>query len=100
MEEGKGSHLVSWEVVGKPVNQRGLEIGNSRLHNKAPLAKWLWWFTLDPESLWQKITMNKHSLHPYEWMEKGVKGTPKPVEGYFFSSLLILFPSCFLYCGR
>lgn len=31
MDEGKGSHLVNWEVVGHPVNQGGLEIDNLRV---------------------------------------------------------------------
>lgn len=30
MDRGKGSHLVSWEVVRCPINQGGLEIGNIR----------------------------------------------------------------------
>lgn len=39
IDKGKGAHLVSWEVIGKPVNMRGLEHGNLRVRNKAQLAK-------------------------------------------------------------
>lgn len=42
VDERKGSHLDSLEVVGRPVNQGGLEIGNLRVWNKDLLAMWLW----------------------------------------------------------
>lgn len=39
-DEGYGSHLVSWEMVGCLMYQGGLEIGNLRIRNRALLAKW------------------------------------------------------------
>lgn len=52
-DEGKGSHLVSWVVVGRPVDQGGLEMGNLRLRNKALLDKWLWCFALVTWDHWE-----------------------------------------------
>lgn len=52
VDEGKGSHLLSWKAVGKPVNKGGLEIENLRTQNRSLLAKWLWRCTLKPEALW------------------------------------------------
>lgn len=42
MDEGKMSHLISWEAVGKLVNRGGLELGNIKVRNKALLAKRCW----------------------------------------------------------
>lgn len=75
MDEGKGSHLVSWEVVGCLLNQGVLEIGNLRLHNKSLSAKWLWHFALESESLCYRIIVSKHGSHPFDWVVKGAKGT-------------------------
>lgn len=33
MAEGKGSHLVIWEMVARPVEFEGLGIGNLSVHN-------------------------------------------------------------------
>lgn len=35
VEEGKKAHLVNWEIIGKPVHLRGLELGNLRGQNRA-----------------------------------------------------------------
>lgn len=45
----KKFRLVSWEVVGKPVNW---DWGVKGLRNKTLLAKWFWCFSLELESLW------------------------------------------------
>ena len=75
VNEGYGSHLVSWEVAGCTVNQEGLEIDNLRIRNRALLAKWLWRFSLETDSLWHGIIVSKHDTHPFEWSLKGVKST-------------------------
>lgn len=41
IKEGRGLHLVEWVVVTKPIDARGLDIGNLRAHSSAFLAKWL-----------------------------------------------------------
>lgn len=56
--DGKGAHLVSWELVGKPINSGGLEIGNLRIHNKILFALWVWCFSLKSLSLWYKIIVS------------------------------------------
>ena len=75
VNEGYGSHLVSWEVAGCTVNQEGLEIDNLRIRNRALLAKWLWRFSLETDSLWHGIIVSKHDALPFEWSLKGVKST-------------------------
>ena len=39
------------------------------------LAKWLWRFYLEFDSLWHMIIVSKHGPHPFEWTTLGVKGT-------------------------
>ena len=48
--------------MGKSVHQasQGLELQNLRLRNKVLLAKWLWPFALELESLRQRIIVSKH----------------------------------------
>ncbi|TYK04119.1 hypothetical protein E5676_scaffold2119G00580 [Cucumis melo var. makuwa] len=58
MDEGRGSHLVSWQVVGRPINQGRLAQDTSRLSNTVLLAKWLWRLAHELESLWQRIIMS------------------------------------------
>ena len=60
VDEGKGSHLLSWKAVGKPVNKGGLEIENLRTQNRSLLAKWLWHFPLELDSLRYKVIVSQH----------------------------------------
>ncbi|TYK22164.1 peptidyl-prolyl cis-trans isomerase CYP23 isoform X1 [Cucumis melo var. makuwa] len=53
----------------------GLGVGNLRIRNRALLAKWLWCFHLEPDSLWNRIILSKHGSLPFEWITRGVKGT-------------------------
>lgn len=55
--EGR-AHLVNWEVFLKPWESGGLSIRDLQLCNEAPLVKWLWYFRLEPDSLWQRIIMS------------------------------------------
>ena len=43
--------------------------------NKATLAKWILRFLLEPNSLWCRTIGSKHGPRPFEWLNKGVKGT-------------------------
>ena len=73
--EGHGSHLVNWELVGQLMSKGGLGIGNLIIRNISLLAKWLWCFYLESDSLWHRIIVSKHGPHPFEWTSLGVKGT-------------------------
>ena len=53
----------------------GLGIGNFGIRNRALLAKWLWCFYLESDSLWHRIIVSKHGPHPFEWTTLGVNST-------------------------
>lgn len=44
-------HLVDWKSICKPLSCGGLEVQSIRDHNKVLLAKWLWRFGVEQESL-------------------------------------------------
>ena len=52
VDEGRGFHLVGWEV-----KKGGLELENQTVHNKILLAKWLWCFDFESESLWDGLLL-------------------------------------------
>ncbi|KAM2004953.1 hypothetical protein FF1_000090 [Malus domestica] len=65
--EGKKFHLVKWGDVCKSKEDGGLGLGNLRFRNVALLAKWLWRFPLEPNSLWHKVIRSKYGLHANGW---------------------------------
>ena len=84
------------------MNQEGLKIDNLRIRNGALLAKWLWCFSLEPESLWHRIIVSKHGAHPIEWMSKWVKGTHRNLwkEVSFELPMFSRFTRCFVWDGE
>ena len=67
VEEGKKFHLVKWEKVCQSKEEGGLGLGNLRNRNVALLAKWLWRFPLEPNSLWHKVIKSKYGMVPNGW---------------------------------
>ncbi|KAB2615114.1 ribonuclease H protein [Pyrus ussuriensis x Pyrus communis] len=67
VEEGKKNHLVKWEIVIKSKEEGGLGVGNLRNQNEALLAKWLWRFPKEPNSLWHKVIRSKYGLQDNGW---------------------------------
>ncbi|KAM2375829.1 hypothetical protein ACFXTH_044543 [Malus domestica] len=67
VEEGKKTHLVRWELVTKNKEERGLGVGNLRNQNEALLAKWLWRFPMESQSLWHKVIRSKYGLQVNGW---------------------------------
>lgn len=65
MDEGGRVHLVKWDVVVKPMELGGLRIGSLRLCKEALLAKGLWWFLMEFDTLWHKVIVSRHGLHPF-----------------------------------
>ena len=72
-----GSHLVSWEGLGRQLHQGGLVISNFGSPNRALLAMWFCCFYYEPEALWHKIIVSEYGNLPPEWMSKRAKGTHK-----------------------
>lgn len=59
-EEGKRDYLVKWDIVTKPTLQGGLGAWALKEKNEALMAKWLWRFPLEPQSLWNNIIKSKY----------------------------------------
>lgn len=68
--EGKALFWSVGRLLGDLLT-RGVKAQNLRLRNKALLAKWLWWFSSELESLWHRIILPIL----FERLSKGVKGT-------------------------
>lgn len=47
------AHLVRWDIVTLPKEQRGLGIDKINLLNTALLCKWLWRYYTEKDSLWR-----------------------------------------------
>lgn len=67
MEDSKGSHLLRWKVLRKPIDQGGLEIGKVKERNKALVSKWFWRFPRERSSLWAKVVSSIHGIAENQW---------------------------------
>ncbi|KAJ0802039.1 putative reverse transcriptase zinc-binding domain-containing protein [Helianthus annuus] len=56
----KKTHWVAWEVVTKPKKYGGLGISRLKVVNEALLAKWVWRFLSEDQSLWRKVVSAIH----------------------------------------
>ncbi|KAK3220320.1 hypothetical protein Dsin_014290 [Dipteronia sinensis] len=68
-------HAVRWEEVCKRKANGGLGIRRILDKNKALLAKWLWRFGKEGQSLWRRVICFKYQIHEKSlyWKWKGVK---------------------------
>lgn len=53
-------HLLSWDQICLPKEWGGLGIRRIKIMNQALLSKWLWRFTEDDGSLWQRVIGEKY----------------------------------------
>ncbi|KAK3217875.1 hypothetical protein Dsin_011845 [Dipteronia sinensis] len=58
----KKLHLVNWESMCKRKDLGGLGIGRVGEKNSSLLARWIWRFGLEKESLWKKVLCAKYHL--------------------------------------
>lgn len=63
----KKDHLIKWDVVCGPVDQGGLDLGHSIERNDALLAKWLWRFAKELDSLCHLVISSKYAFLPFGW---------------------------------
>lgn len=80
----KAKVLTWWEVIERFVSLGGLEIQNFWMRNKTLLAKSLWRFSSEPNSLWCRIVASRHVPHPFEWLSNGIRGYPPEFVGRHF----------------
>lgn len=56
----KRAHLVRWDLITKPKENGGLGIDKIKITNEALLAKWIWRFFEEPDSLWRNVIKAKY----------------------------------------
>ena len=60
-------HLIGWEVVCRPKEMGGLELGKTSLRNSALLGKWFWRFLKESCGLWHQVIASIYGTHPNGW---------------------------------
>ncbi|KAL4346749.1 hypothetical protein GQ457_17G015740 [Hibiscus cannabinus] len=56
----KRIHWVKWSLLCQPVAKGGLGLTDFQLQNRCLLAKWIWRFSAENESLWNMVILCKH----------------------------------------
>jgi hypothetical protein len=74
MGNEKKLHLVSWNLVCRPLRAGGLGIQNVLKFNKALLGKWLWRYATERKALWYKVIKEKYEEQDGGWCSKEVSG--------------------------
>ncbi|KAK2637633.1 hypothetical protein Ddye_025428 [Dipteronia dyeriana] len=73
-QDKKKVHLVNWDLVCKSKKNDGLCIRRMLDKNKSLLAKWIWHFGCEANSLWKKILCVKYGVEPsklsWNWSSK------------------------------
>ena len=60
--ENKKVHLINWDMVCKSKKNGGLGIGHMLDKNKSLLAKWVWRFGCETNSLWKKVLCARYGV--------------------------------------
>ncbi|CAN1334127.1 Putative ribonuclease H protein At1g65750 [Linum perenne] len=69
-EERKRMHMVNWDLVKTPMRRGGLGILDLRYMNRALLAKWTWNFSIDKETWWRSLMVEKCGIGRSEWQPR------------------------------
>ena len=88
-DPARGTTLVAWETVCRPVTQGGLGVRQLQHTNVALLTKWVWRLMQPPGDLTSRILQDGYgdSLDWHTW------GTPQKGDSAFMSSLRPIFPT-------
>ena len=70
----KKPHLVNWSAVCTNMRQGGLGIRSLVALNKALLGKWNWKFSIERNSLWKQVIIDKYGEEEGGWCSKEVRG--------------------------
>uniref|UniRef100_A0A2N9G249 Reverse transcriptase domain-containing protein n=1 Tax=Fagus sylvatica TaxID=28930 RepID=A0A2N9G249_FAGSY len=60
-------HLMNWQQICTPLQNRGLGIRNLLIFNKALLGKWSWRYGTDLEALWRRVVDSKYGSQWGGW---------------------------------
>ncbi|GMJ04569.1 hypothetical protein like AT3G24255 [Hibiscus trionum] len=71
-------HWIKWNNLVKPKEHGGLGFFDLRLKNRALLNKWIWRYSVEPDSLWRKIIDAK-----YDYEQSNL--VPKPITNRYSS---------------
>jgi hypothetical protein len=66
--------MARWETVGRPKDQGGLGIINTRIMNECLLVKWIWRIVKGSDSLWYKLLQAKY-MSDNNFFNSKVRGT-------------------------
>ncbi|KAE8717707.1 hypothetical protein F3Y22_tig00110032pilonHSYRG00029 [Hibiscus syriacus] len=61
-EDKRKIHWVNWSSVCKPMSSGGLGVLDLNLTNRALLAKWVWKFANEKNSIWKRVLCSKHKI--------------------------------------
>lgn len=56
---------------------RGVGIGNARVRNMTLLAKWIWQFYHEADTLCHNVIISKYGPRPFNWIGGVVKSTSR-----------------------
>jgi hypothetical protein len=73
-------HMARWETVGRPKDQGGLGIINTRIMNECLLVKWIWRIVKGSDSLWYKLLQAKY-MADNNFFNSKVRGTSQFWQG-------------------
>lgn len=86
---------MKWREVCKPKALDDLGNGNLVAENIALVDKWLWWFPLKGDSLWDKVICSKYGPCQNDWDTNVGGSTIYASPWKFVSQVYHLFP---LFC--
>lgn len=62
--------LISWKRICQPMENGGLGVRSIKTMNKALMAKWLWNFAKEKNSLWRHLIATKYGVQLLGWCSK------------------------------
>lgn len=90
----RGITLLVGTWLEDPKEEGGLGLGHVVFKNTSLLRKWLWWFPLEPNSLWHKVIKSKYGLQRNRWDVIAGSDISNPTPWKAISQVSYLFFLC------